>query len=80
MGQQRTFGMKKNGFAILEILIVLIVLLLFAFGTFYFKSSFLGQKPLIETGKQAIDQAKDLKARLETRYQDQSSTSNNLMQ
>ena len=74
VGQPRTFEMKKSGFALLEILIVIIVLMLLMLGTFYFKSSFSGQKPLIETGKQAIDQAKDLKARLETRCQDQSST------
>ena len=66
--------MKKNGFAILEILMVLVVLMLLIFGTFYFKSSFFGQKPLIETGRQAIDQAQDLKTRLEAQYQNQSST------
>lgn len=71
--------MKENGFALLEIIIVLVILIGLVFGAFYFKNSFFGQKPILETGTQAIDQAQDVKLKLETKSQHQSSTFKGLM-
>jgi type II secretory pathway component PulJ len=55
---------SKDGFALLEVVIIMVIIAILITGGFYFKNS-REQKNIIQTGLEAQDQAKDLKLQIE---------------